>query len=112
MLQDREDQHTLEDYWKVVWRRKWLVGLFVLITTLATVGVSFLMTPIYEASATLHLKEQKPSLLGGDFLGSGVTGLSTREEINTQVEILKSRSVLEKVIKDEARLLEATHREI
>jgi succinoglycan biosynthesis transport protein ExoP len=100
LLQDREDQHTLEDYWKVVWRRKWLVGLFVLITTLATVGVSFLMTPIYEASATLHLKEQKPSLLGGDFLGSGVTGLSTREEINTQVEILKSRSVLEKVIKD------------
>ncbi len=100
MLQDREDQHTLVDYWKVVWRRKWLVGLFVLITTLATVGVSFLMTPIYEASATLHLKEQKPSLLGGDFLGSGVTGLSTREEINTQVEILKSRSVLEKVIKD------------
>jgi succinoglycan biosynthesis transport protein ExoP len=105
LLQDREDQHTLEDYWKVVWRRKWLIGLFVLITTLATLGVGFIVTPVYEASTTLHLKEQKPSLLGGDFPGSGITGLSSKEEVNTQIEILKSRSVLEEVI-DKLGLIE------
>ncbi len=93
-----EDGLTLEDYWNTIWRRKWMIGLFVFATTLAVLIGSFLMTPIYEASTTLHIKGQKPSLLGGDFLGPGISGLSTKEEINTQIEILKSRSVLEEVI--------------
>ena len=100
MLEDREDQHTLEDYWQVVWRRKWFVVLFVLITTLAAGGISFLITPVYEASTTLHLKEQKPSVLGGNFFGSEAAGLSAKEEINTQIEILKSRSVLQEAIEE------------
>ena len=93
-----EDGLTLEDYWNTIWRRKWMIGLFVFTTTLAVLIGSFLITPIYEASTTLHIKGQKPSLLGGDFLGSGISGLSTKEEVNTQIEILKSRSVLEGVI--------------
>jgi succinoglycan biosynthesis transport protein ExoP len=98
--QDRENQHTLQDYWRVIWRKKWLIAVFVLTATLAALGGSYLVTPIYEASTTLHLKEQKPSLLGGDFLGTGAAGLSTREELNTQIEILRSRSVLEEVVEE------------
>lgn len=75
-----------------------MIGLFVFTTTLVVLIGSFMMTPIYEASATLHIKEQKPSLLGWDVVGSGISALSTKEEINTQIEILKSRSVLEEII--------------
>ena len=47
----------------------------------------------------LRIKEQKPSLLGSDYgTGSAVSLLISKDEINTQIEILKSRSVLEEVI--------------
>jgi capsular exopolysaccharide synthesis family protein len=75
-----------------------MIALFLIITLLTVLIGSFLITPIYEASATLHLKEPLPSLLGGDFLSGGLSPLSGKEEINTQIEILKSRSLLVQVI--------------
>jgi polysaccharide biosynthesis transport protein len=93
-----EDQHTLEDAGRVVWRRKWMILLVVFIATSAALVGSFLTTPIYEASAMLRIKEQKPSVLGTDSTGAGVSLLISKDEINTQIEILKSRSVLEEVI--------------
>jgi succinoglycan biosynthesis transport protein ExoP len=97
LAESGDDRSTLESYWRIIWRRKWLIGLFVVVTTLAVLVVSFLVTPIYEASATLHIKEPMPSLLGGEFLGSGLSAIPVKEEINTQIEILKSRSLLEQV---------------
>jgi uncharacterized protein involved in exopolysaccharide biosynthesis len=93
-----DDQSTLEHYWRVIWRRKWIVVLTVFATTVTIVAASYLITPVYEASATLHVKEPMPSVLGGDLVGSGLSAISTKEEINTQIEILKSRSLLEGVI--------------
>lgn len=94
-----EDQYTLEDYWRIIWRRKWVVGLTVVAITSLVVAASFIMIPLYEASATLRIREPKPSLLGGDLWGTGVSALTSEEEINTQIEIVKSRSVLEEVIR-------------
>jgi succinoglycan biosynthesis transport protein ExoP len=96
-----EDRSALESYWRIIWRRKWMIALFVLVTTLTVLVVSFLVTPIYEASATLHIKEPMPSVLGGDILGGGFSALPVKEEINTQIEILKSRSLLERVIRQQ-----------
>jgi polysaccharide biosynthesis transport protein len=94
-----EDQHSFEDSWRVIWRRKWMILLLVLFTTAVVILGSFLVTPVYEASAMLRIKEQKPSLLGSDSsTGSAVSLLISKDEINTQIEILKSRSVLEDVI--------------
>jgi succinoglycan biosynthesis transport protein ExoP len=89
-----KERRSLEDIWKIIWRRKWVVGLFVLAAMAAvTVGI-LLQTPVFEASATLHVKEQIPSVLGNDFWGTGISDLSPAAEINTQMEILKSTSVL------------------
>jgi succinoglycan biosynthesis transport protein ExoP len=93
-----DERNTLENYWRIVWRRKWIIGLTVFATTLAVIIGSYFITPIYEASSTLHIKEPMPSVLGGDFMSSGFSAISTKEEINTQIEILKSRSLLEGVI--------------
>ncbi len=78
-----------------------MIGLFLAVTILAVTLVSFLVTPIYEASATLHIKEPMPSVLGGDLLGGSFSALPVKEEINTQIEILKSRSLLEQVIRQQ-----------
>jgi len=96
-----EDRSALESYWRIIWRRKWMIGLFLIVTTLAVLIGSLLITPIYEASATLHIKEPMPSVLGGGLLGGGFSALPIKEEINTQIEILKSRSLLEQVIRQQ-----------
>jgi len=94
MIETGKDRRSLEDFWKIIWRRKWVVGLFVLsVMAAVTMGI-LVLTPIFEASATLHVKEQMPSVLGTDFWGTGISDLSPATEINTQMEILKSSSVL------------------
>ncbi len=98
MAEHGDERNSLESYWRVIWHRKWVIGLTVFATVLAVIIGSHIITPVYEASSTLHVKEPMPSVLGGDFVSSGFSAISTKEEINTQMEILKSRSLLEGVI--------------
>ena len=86
----------LEDYWEIIWRRKWIVILTVVVLTASAAGFSFIQTPIYEASTTLYLKKAKAGPEQIDIFG-GVSLLSAETEINTQIEILKSRTVMEEV---------------
>jgi len=90
------NEPSLQDYWRVIWTRKWIVILTVVVITGSAVAFSFLQTPIYEASTTLHLKEAKDGPGQIDMFG-GTSFLSAETEINTQVEILKSRTVMEEV---------------
>ena len=87
---------SLQDYWRVIWGRKWIVILTVVVITGSAVAFSFLQAPIYEASTTLHLKEAKEGPGQIDMFG-GTSFLSAETEINTQVEILKSHTVMEEV---------------
>ena len=91
------DGRRFEDYWKVVWHRKWAVLLSVAAAMCAVFIGNKLAPRIYESSSTLYLKEQIPSVLGGNLTATGFSDLSPLEEINTQIEILKSRSLLEEV---------------
>lgn len=91
-----KEEPGLEDYWKIVWRRKWIVILTVVVVTVSAVTFSFLQTPIYEASTTLYLKKAKAGPEQIDIFG-GVSLLSAETEINTQIEILKSHTVMEEV---------------
>ncbi len=81
-----------------------MIALFLVVTIATVLIASILITPIYEASTTLHIKEPMPSLLGSDLLGTGLSALPIKEEINTQIEILKSRSLLEQVIEQQELL--------
>ncbi len=96
---DVRDGKRFEDYWRVVWHRKWVVGLAVVATLLAVVVGNNFAPRIYEASSTLYIKEQTPSVLGDTVAATGFTDLTSLEEINTQMEIVKSRSLLEEVIR-------------
>ncbi|GAH58499.1 unnamed protein product, partial [marine sediment metagenome] len=91
-----DDGLSLQDYGRVIWKRKWIVILTVVVLTASAVTFSFLQTPIYEASTTLYLKEAKAGPEQIDIFG-GVSLLSTETEINTQIEIFKSRTVMEEV---------------
>ncbi len=97
MGETARDGRRLEEYWKVVWHRKWVVGLTVVAALLAVFFFNHFSPRVYEASATLYIKEQIPSLLGGNPSVTGFSDLTPLEEINTQMEILKSRSLLEEI---------------
>ncbi len=89
-------ESRLGDYWRIIWRRKGIVILGIVALTAFAVTLSFLQTPIYEASTTLYLKKGKAGPEQIDIFG-GVSLLSTETEINTQIEILKSHTVMEEV---------------
>jgi len=98
-LSEVEEEINLEDYWRVIVRRKWTIILSLIVITTSAITFSFLRTPIYEASTTLYIKEGE---VGGamDILGGGgPTGLSSQTILNTYKEILKSRTVLGEVVK-------------
>ncbi|MCK4617462.1 hypothetical protein KAT45_01030, partial [Candidatus Aerophobetes bacterium] len=93
-----KENHGLspQDYWRVIRKRKSLVILTAVVVTACAVTFSFLQTPIYEASTTLYLKKAKAGPGQIDIFG-GFSLLTTETEINTQIEILKSYTVMGEV---------------
>jgi tyrosine-protein kinase Etk/Wzc len=91
------EELSLRDYWRIIGKRKWVVILTAVVLTASAAGFSFLQTPIYEASTTLYLKKTKPGPGQIDVFG-GLSLPSVETEINTQIEILKSHSVMEEVV--------------
>ena len=92
----QEQQITLNDYWAIIQRGKWIVLLSFLVVFLSTVYFTVTSSPVYEATAMIMLKEDGgmqqqlfdvPSILHRDTM------------INNHVEILKSRSLAREVIR-------------
>jgi len=88
----------LEDYLEVLLRKKWIVVLALSTIFITTVVLSFLQTPIYESSTTIHLKKRTAGGAEINLFGE-IPTLTTQTEINTQIEILKSRSFMEEIAK-------------
>ncbi len=91
----KEQQVTLSDYVRVVYRGRWIILFSFLIVVASTAYFTFTAQPVYEASALILLKEEgrvQQQIFE-------VTSLMQREtSINNHVEILKSRTLAENVI--------------
>ena len=86
----------ISDYIAVVLRRKMTVALVFLAVFISVALYTYLVTPIYEAAATLHVKDEK-SRMGGML---GELSLGSTNPINAEIEIFKSRTNAEKVVKE------------
>src|SRR5437867_4158710 len=97
-----QDVH-LRDYWRIAWRRRWTVCACFLGIVLLTGVWSFVQTPIYRATATVEAQTQARRPLSGpdvSGLGSSGYGWSADERFySTQIEIILSRDLAERVIK-------------
>lgn len=91
------DELTFEDILRIFRKRFWwfFSTLFVVVTL--TVIYLLIATPIYEASVTLKIEPQTKGSLTDIFVSQYT---STRPEISTEVELIKSRTNLEKVIEN------------
>src|SRR5262245_3732462 len=102
-LMDRPEQMVhLRDYWRIVWRHRWTVGACFLGVIALTAVYNVMQTPIYQATSTVEAQTQaKRPMAGPDVSGLGASGYGWSAEerfFSTQIEILRSRELAERVI--------------
>jgi succinoglycan biosynthesis transport protein ExoP len=95
-----EDDETIHfrDLWRVVVKRKWVViSVFVIVLVTALVA-TMMAVPIYRAQITLKIEREAPKVI--EFKGSLVTPEESGDAdfYRTQYELLKSRTLAERVV--------------
>lgn len=96
--EEDDDEIDLLQLWQTIWRRKWSIATLVIIVVMLTVLVVLSMTPIYRAIATL-LIEQKAAQVVSIEQVYGLDG-SGNEYLQTQFQLLRSRSLAERVVRE------------
>ena len=93
-----EETVDLREYFGIVKKRFWIVALITIIAVVVSGVISFFMlNPVYEAKSTLIVnteKNEETQMITGDQFSV------TQKLAVTYGEIIKSRAVLEDVIKN------------
>ena len=92
-----EDIISLQDIFQTLNSYKWSILGFTMATTILAVLVTFSMIPIYRATAVLEIEQEQAKVLSIEEM-YGIDG-GGDSYLNTQYEVLKSRGVMEKVIR-------------
>ncbi len=93
-----EEEVHLRDYLRVILKRRWMIAAVFLIIV-ATVTISNLsMDPVYRATTQILIDKENPNVVNIE----EVVGINAadRDYYQTQYEVLKSKSLALKVIKD------------
>lgn len=91
-----DEEVHLRDYINVILKRKRLILIFLASVFVTTLLLTFMMTPLYKATAVIKIMGNNPNVLSF----TDVQGLKTGPDYyQTQYEILKSRSLAEEVIR-------------
>lgn len=91
-----EENIHLRDYLSVILKRKGIIITFFICVVVTTTILSFLMVPVYQSTITIKIDKQNPDALSIPGLQFSRPGT---DYYTTQYELLKSRSLAEKVIK-------------
>lgn len=92
-----DDEIDLLKLWQTVWRRKWSIITLVLVVTMVTILGVLAITPIYRAAATLLIEEKTAKVVSIEQV-YGLEGAGS-EYLQTQFELLKSRALAERVVR-------------
>ncbi|NOZ25086.1 MAG: polysaccharide biosynthesis tyrosine autokinase [Nitrospirae bacterium] len=93
----KEREIHLYDYIEVLIRKKWIVITCFVVVVLVTGIVTYLATPVYEATTSILIEEAQS---GGEALFTELAGLPQTSQIPSQIEIIKSRTIAEEVVRD------------
>lgn len=99
IIQEQEIEINLSDYIAIIRRRCWVILTFFIVVVCVVTIATFLQTPMYKATATVLIDEESADVLGASGgLTMGSPGyVSYREYYQTQLEIIKSRSIAKDV---------------
>ncbi|RMF60098.1 MAG: polysaccharide biosynthesis tyrosine autokinase [Calditrichaeota bacterium] len=104
-FQENEQQISLQDYLRILYRGRWIILTSFVVVVLATAYFTFTATPVYEATAKILIEDKnsmEKALFDINYLGNQST------VIQNQLEILKSRTLAERVV---LRLQSAVYRD-
>ena len=100
LVPHEDRQIHLRDYVWVLWRRMWVVILAFVVLFCTVLVQTLRMKPTYQASAMLEIqKTGGGGALSLEKLFSESLVVGSTQELNTEVEILKSRPVAEDAVR-------------
>src|SRR5450432_1958958 len=95
-LEPEEPAVPLSPYLWIVKRRRWRILAFVATCVIATIIVSFRLTPIFESTAVIDIDRRMPTgILGQEALQSSTSDAD--QFLATQIKLIQSDSVLRPV---------------
>ncbi len=94
--QQEDDILDVREYWDILWHAKWGILSLMLAAAILTWVVGKSMTPIYQATATLLIEGNEVNIVSIEEL-YGIDP-SQKSYFATQLEILESRQLAEKVV--------------
>ena len=97
--QRESDEIDLTELLRTVWRGKFWIGLCAAIALIIGGWYAFVVaTPIYTASSMVALETQPQQTIDIESVVSGLGG--DQSSINTEVEVIRSRELAEKVVRE------------
>ena len=97
-MEDDNDFIDLRRIWRAIWSRKWSILTLVLVVTLLTSLLMMSIKPLYKASATVMIEPKGNQPLTFQPITDQSSGIS--EFLQTQLSLIQSRGVAEKVVRD------------
>jgi len=89
---------SLGDLRAMLWRQRKVLLIVVGIALLTGVIATMLMTPLYRADATVKIDNETVKIIEGQDIDPAIAMADTARYLNTQVKIVQSRSLSEKVV--------------
>jgi len=94
LSENMEEEPGIRNFWRILVRRRWLIGLTILALTGSALGVVSALTPRYTAEALLMVGDQQPKMLDLQAVVTGLEGEVTESEI----QVVRSRRIARMVI--------------
>lgn len=106
----QEDEIDLAQLWRILYNGKWVIVIFVVLALLAGLAYLFITPPVYRANALIQVQtEEAPAALQGLMEATAMaTGAKMGSRAATQMQIIRSRSVLGDVVDKRGLTMTAT----
>jgi capsular exopolysaccharide synthesis family protein len=92
-----DSRFDINEIWRVVAKWWWLITGIAVACLLAAIVISLMITPLYRAEASIEVNPEGVQVVGKEIGEVQPNQLNNREFLNTQVGLLKSRSLAERV---------------
>lgn len=91
-------EKTILDLFRIIYKRKWIIIGTVVATLILAYVYNELVTPIYEATVLLKKETAPDKGLSTEF--TDILSIQTQDEIETEMELVETWSVMSKVVED------------
>lgn len=92
-----DDEIDLLAYWHILLKRRWLVLSILAGVVALALLVTLMSTPIYRATSVLQLEQEGTQVVQVEGMQPGESGRADPAFLQTQYELIKSRSLAERV---------------